>query len=541
MRIKKLFSLQMKSSQAKHEYEPQIPLILLYSISFIEGGSVMAIELAGAKIIAPFYGTSLYVWAAILTVTLGGLTTGYFLGGLAAYRLPQRKTLFAVLFTGILTVTLMPFIPKIVMPAISGWGVRAGALFSSMSFMLVPLICMGMISPIIIQMASGRLSETGKIAGTIYAISTVGGILMTLLAGFYLLPERGIRFTVLLTAWLLAAMLLASAWLMRKNIAAAILTIVTLLLFSLHITSSVDQTGMPKIRYESEGILGQVRVYDYLESAGKPMRLLLINGIPQTHVTIQYMPMSAWPYPHRLATLAAVKPKSSSALLIGMGGGSVAMELIHQGFELDIVEIDNRMIEVAEKFFAFNRQGADIFIDDGRHFIKTASEKYALAVIDVLNGEIQPYHLFTTEAFQELKKILLPDALVLINYQGRLDGPFGLSGRSIMKTLQHAGFHVQYFAEGNEQSGDVIFMASMAPIDFHQINRQQLNDCCRQIQFDYTDLVTATNISVDDAPVLTDDKPQLEKLHVYWAEQWRSIRIKDYAIYLSSKKIPLFH
>jgi hypothetical protein len=110
-----------------------------------------------------------------------------------------------------------------------------------------------------------------------------------------------------------------------------------------------------------------------------------------------------------------------------------------------------------------------------------------------------------------------------------------------MKTLQHAGFHVQYFAEGNEQTGDVIFMASLAPVDFHQINRQQLNDCCRQIQFDYTDLVTATNISVDDAPVLTDDKPQLEKLHVYWAEQWRNIRIKDYAVYLSRKKIPLFN
>lgn len=55
----------------------------LYLIAFIEGGSVMAIELAGAKMIAPFFGTSLYVWASALAVTLGGLTTGYFAGGWA--------------------------------------------------------------------------------------------------------------------------------------------------------------------------------------------------------------------------------------------------------------------------------------------------------------------------------------------------------------------------------------------------------------------------------------------------------------------------
>ena len=56
---------------------------ILLLVAFIEGGAVMAIELAGAKMVAPFYGTSLYVWASVLAVTLSGLTTGYFLGGWA--------------------------------------------------------------------------------------------------------------------------------------------------------------------------------------------------------------------------------------------------------------------------------------------------------------------------------------------------------------------------------------------------------------------------------------------------------------------------
>ena len=39
----------------------------------------MAIELAGAKIIGTFYGTTLFVWTSVLAVTLSGLTLGYFL------------------------------------------------------------------------------------------------------------------------------------------------------------------------------------------------------------------------------------------------------------------------------------------------------------------------------------------------------------------------------------------------------------------------------------------------------------------------------
>jgi predicted membrane-bound spermidine synthase len=532
----------MKNTKAKADTVGNLPLIFLYIIAFTEGGCVMAIELSGAKIIAPFYGTSLYVWAAILTVTLGGLTAGYFLGGRVAYRFPRKNSLFPVLLVGALTVALMPFIPQFIMPALSDWGVRTGALFSSICFMLIPLMCMGMVSPLIIQLASKELNETGKVAGTVYAISTVGGIIMTLLTGFYLLPEWGIRFTVFLTASLLAALLLASVFITGKNKMAGIAVAMALLfLFFSSGKSSDSSVGMPKIKYDSEGMLGQVRVYDYLESSDKPMRLLLINGIPQTHVTIQHMPMSAWPYPHRLATLASVKQKGSRALLIGMGGGSVAMELKRQGFALDIVEIDHRMVDVAEKYFAFEKMGIGIFVDDGRHFIKTTSEKYALVIIDVLNGEVQPYHIFTKEAFHELKKILLPDALVLINYQGRLDGKYGLSGRSILKTLMHCGFQFQYFADGNEQAGDVIFMASLEKPDFHNINYEKLNACCRQISFAYEDLLTDKKINLDDALVFTDNKPQLEIMNVFWVEQWRKVRINDYANYLARKKIPLFN
>ena len=88
------------------------PIRYLFVIAFIEGASVMAIELAGAKSIAPYYSSSLYVWAAVLSVTLGGLTSGYFLGGRLASRYPRGNLLVAVLATGTVLTALMPALSR---------------------------------------------------------------------------------------------------------------------------------------------------------------------------------------------------------------------------------------------------------------------------------------------------------------------------------------------------------------------------------------------------------------------------------------------
>src|ERR1700757_3558763 len=140
---------------------------LLLLVAFIEGGAVMAIELAGAKMVAPFYGTSLYVWASVLAVTLGGLTTGYFLGGWASYRYPAMKILIGVLLAGTVLIYIMPLLALKIMPATNGLGLRMGSLVSCTLFMFLPLICMGMVSPAIIHLSNQELKGTGRTAGTI--------------------------------------------------------------------------------------------------------------------------------------------------------------------------------------------------------------------------------------------------------------------------------------------------------------------------------------------------------------------------------------
>ncbi len=503
----------------------------------------MAIELAGAKMVAPFYGTSLYVWASVLAVTLGGLTTGYFLGGWATYRYPAMKILIGVLLAGTVLICLMPLLALKIMPATNGLGLRMGSLVSCTLFMFLPLVCMGMVSPAIIHLSNRELKGTGRTAGTIYAISTVGGIVMTLLMGFFLLPDWGIRNSVYLTATLLGGMAVMLVVLSRKfrlwATAAAFVIVFTLLAAGQAFT---DPEVSGKYIYRSEGILGQITVFQYTESsAGDIVRLLMINHITQTYVAMTDPPVSRLNYTHRIATLAALKAAGAKALLIGMGGGSIATELKKMGFQLDIVEIDPRMFRIAKEYFAFDPDGVREFVDDGRHFVRSVSNTYDLVVIDVLNGEVQPNHMFTKESCRELKNILSPDGLILINFQGYLYGKYGRAARSLIRTLADSGFVCRFFFEGDqEHSGDIHIAASPVEMDYRSLDAGRLNECCKSFPPFYKELKTDKDVDLTDALVLSDDKPVFDKLNNKWNEEWRQLAIDNALAEVVKYKIPFF-
>lgn len=176
----------------------------IFLVAFVEGGAVMAVEITGAKLVGPFYGSSLYVWAAVLALTLGGLATGYFAGGWISRHFADRRALFSILLVSALLVAPMPWIASWVMTATMGMELRLGITISVLVFLFPPLACFGMVSPLIIRLISTHPELIGKASGTVYAVSTLGGILVTFLVVFYAIPEAGMRETLLVTAGFLA-------------------------------------------------------------------------------------------------------------------------------------------------------------------------------------------------------------------------------------------------------------------------------------------------------------------------------------------------
>ena len=203
----------------------------LLFLSFLEGGSVMACELIGAKLLAPYFGTSLYVWAAALALTLGGLTSGYYLGGVLSKKYPyDYSLLFKVLIGAGVLLMLMPLSSGWVMELTIDLSLEMGAILSLLIFMFPPLVFMGMTSPIIINLLTQEATSAGNSAGKVYAISTLGGISMTFLMGFYIIPQFGLTAPAIITGMILAVFPIVSIFKLDKKSAVGGLVLCALLL-----------------------------------------------------------------------------------------------------------------------------------------------------------------------------------------------------------------------------------------------------------------------------------------------------------------------
>ncbi|MGQ0542286.1 MAG: fused MFS/spermidine synthase, partial [Blastocatellia bacterium] len=93
---------------------------VLEAVVFICGALVMIYEIVGSRIVAPFIGTSTYVWTSLIGVILAALSLGYWLGGRFADRKPEVGILAVSLFfaAGLIAITIL--LRDVLLTAISG-------------------------------------------------------------------------------------------------------------------------------------------------------------------------------------------------------------------------------------------------------------------------------------------------------------------------------------------------------------------------------------------------------------------------------------
>lgn len=65
--------------------------------AFVCGTIIMVVELIGSRVIGPYFGVSLFIWTALITVTLVALALGYWIGGKFADKNDNPSTLFALI------------------------------------------------------------------------------------------------------------------------------------------------------------------------------------------------------------------------------------------------------------------------------------------------------------------------------------------------------------------------------------------------------------------------------------------------------------
>jgi spermidine synthase len=509
-----------------------------FVLAFVEGATVMAVELCGAKMMTPYYGSSLIVWTSVIGITLLCLTIGYFLGGRLSLNCKPQNLVFVQLMISALLIGMMPIIAHGILKFTAGFNFYFGAVLSAIMLFGIPLVFLGSTSPVIILLATKDVNESGKNAGIVYSISTIGGIFMTFFLGFYIIEEYGITGPNMFVAGVL---LITTILLLYRNSRVVIVTFVALAFmfesFAVY-TSNLQNKGNSSafnILYESEGLLGQLRVVDeYYPELNISDRSMLVNGIPQTFVNAA-SGYSYWYYVHMLSTICSSKPIDSDVLLLGFGGGSVASELTRLDLNIDAVEIDNRMYQLAEDYFLFDSKNTNFIVDDARHYLKTTTKKYDVIVFDMIKGEVQPPYALTKESFEEALMILKPGGILLVNFQGHFDQIDGLPFRSIVATLKGAGFtNTVYHVENCESNSpcDFIIIGSVDVPDI-SLDANRINSCCLAEGFVLDSLngnrVMETNVGKGEAIVFTDDLPILEHINLKSIVEWRTTMIDNNA------------
>jgi len=190
---------------------------LIYLLAFVGGFTIMSLELLGGRVLAPYFGSSIYVWGSIITIFMLSLSLGYLLGGrLSLHHASLARFAFIFLGAAVCLYPLVYFNEDIMVWVFERVeDPRYGSLLASGILFIVPTVIMGMISPYSVRLLVQTTEHSGQVAGFLYFVSTLGSALGTLATSFYLVLwfEMNTILT-LLTVALLAMGLLAglSAW-----------------------------------------------------------------------------------------------------------------------------------------------------------------------------------------------------------------------------------------------------------------------------------------------------------------------------------------
>lgn len=502
------------SVEAEHQAEVRaVGRIEVFGTVFVTGAAVMIVEVVGTRLIGPVFGVGLFVWAALLAVTLASLAAGYYAGGfLADQRLEPRLLGKAVTAAG-LALALVPLLHPWVLGLAEGLGVRAGPLCAALMLFAPSLVALGATGPISVRLATANLATAGRGVGGVYAVSTAGSLLGTLLVAFVLIPALDAKVILSLTA--AALILLGGVSLARRGQGAAL----GLLLVPLFVGEG-SRVALPaglKVLDTSHSLLGLVEV---VSDDNRGVRFLRSDH-SVLGASYERGGSSAFGFVDVLAAVRFLRPEAKSCLNIGLGTGAVPSALQRRGIRVDVVEIDPAVVDFARRYFGFSPNG-EVAVEDARAFLRRSERRYDLVVHDTFTGGTTPEHLLSREVLERIRAMLTPGGVLALNFAGYFVGPDAEASFAVARTLQAIFPHVRAYRDdpsaAPESVGNLVFFASQAPLTFASTAGAEF-DSERMEQFVKASDTWAVLQQVPPGPVITDARNPLARLQLPVAER----------------------
>jgi spermidine synthase len=392
------------------------PVRYLQILVFVVGSASLGAEIAAARLMAPFFGASTIVWANTIGVVLVALSVGYWIGGRLGDRHPHLRGLCLLVMGAAVLLAVVPFVARPffdvsvdALDSISA-GAFVGSLIGVLFLVAVPVILLGACSPYALRLALDDVEHSGRIAGRLYAISTAGSLVGTMVAALVLIPFAGTQRTFLAFAAALA--LIAALGLGWRFLALPAALIGALALP----VGTIKAAGDGRVLYEQESALQYIRVVE--EPDGD--RVLELNEGEAQHSLYRpgsYLTGGYWDGMLVLPFTALERPPQRVAIL-GNGAGTTARAYgrFFPGARVDGVEIDPALEEVGRRYFDLgSNPNLTVHNEDARPWLRRAESGYQVIVVDSYRQPYVPFYLATREFFDLVSERLAPGGVVVVN------------------------------------------------------------------------------------------------------------------------------
>ncbi|MDR2050832.1 MAG: fused MFS/spermidine synthase [Deltaproteobacteria bacterium] len=449
---------------------------MLEAATFLCGAVVMALEMTGSRLLAPYLGSSVLVWTALIGVILAFLSGGYWLGGKLADRDPSRKKLsliilaaaFCVLGTAVFHPGLLGAVSGLQAPPEYSAILAAALLFGPASLLL------GMVSPYMVRVAlqSRRVpvEESGAVIGRFSAAGAIGSILGTFAGGYYLISWVGSRQSLYLLSSSLMIIslitLLSDRLTLRRGKILALLPLLGLglCLYFVHSQRTLELAQEKQGNFSLDTRYNHLQIQEGLTAGG--IRLRVLSTPPQlTQAAMDVNnPASLFlEYTKHYALAWQLRPQAKKLLMIGGAAYSVPKYLLRtrKEIQLDVVEIDPEMTALARSRFELREDPRlRVFHEDARTFLNRYAASRA-ADYDIIMGDAFssayniPFQLSTVECAQRIHASLAADGIYIGNILSAVTGEKSYLLRSFRASFEEVFPSVHVFPLRPEKADSV--------------------------------------------------------------------------------------
>jgi len=495
---------------------------LLEMIVFVSGAAVMILELVGSRILAPYVGTTILVWTSLIGIILASLSIGYWLGGIIADRHPRIQLLAGIIYLagisiGFTSLIKEPFLSLLQENIAS---IRLSSILATLSLFSLPSILLGMVLPFSVRLKLDNLKHSGATTGLLYALSTLGSIVGTFLAGFFLISYLGhhkilVLLSIILMLFSVETYIFHSSK-FKTNLVLLLLTGAISFLLLSHPVSA--QTLVDIDTDYNRVILKEGRD----GATGRPVLNLFIGNALDSVMFLDGNNENASAYLEFFRLEEHFRPTMERVLMIGGGGYLYPRAFLerNEGVWVDIVEIDPKVTQLAKEYFLFKEDGRSIvYREDARTFLNKSENIYDAIIVDVCDRAGCPFQLMTQEAIEEIYNLLEKDGIVVVNLVPSIEGPGGEVVRAVFKTYKTIFSQVYLFPVSNPQDGyifqNVILVASKSDEALEFISEDP------EIS-QYLSHLWTKDFSLD-VPIFTDDFAPIDQYFIPYASKkaWR--------------------